>query len=85
MKDYPGSHVVLRGNNLLEDDSKIAANFAAYFSKAQNSSNVAVIYTQVKNVNKIAGQKGSFVKYKNKKTIFVTPNKDLITRYEKRN
>lgn len=84
VKDYPGSHVVLRGNNLLEDDFKIAANFAAYFSKAQNSSNVAVIYTQVKNVNKIAGQKGSFVKYKNEKTIFVTPNKDLITRYEKK-
>ena len=85
VKDYPGSHIILRGNNLLLEDFKIAANFAAYFSKAQNSSNVAVIYTQVKNVNKIAGQKGSFVKYKNEKTIFVTPNKDLITRYEKRN
>jgi len=85
VKDYPGSHVILRGSNLLEDDFKIAANFAAYFSKAQNSSNVAVIYTQVKNVSKLAGQKGSFVKYKNEKTIFVTPNKDLIARYEKRN
>lgn len=85
VKDYPGSHVILRGNNLSKEDFKIAANFASYFSKAKNSSNVAVIYTQVKNVSKIAGLKGSFVKYKNEKTIFVTPNEDLINSYEKRN
>ena len=56
----------------------IAAMLAAFYSKAQNSSNVAVDYTKVKNVHKPNGAKPGMVIYVNYNTLFVTPNIDIV-------
>ena len=55
-----------------------AAMLAAFYSKAQNSSNVAVDYTKVKNVHKPNGAKPGMVIYVNYNTLFVTPNIDIV-------
>lgn len=75
VKDYPGSHVIFRGN--LDNDAIIlAATIASYYSKAQGR--VSVDYTQVKYVKKVKGQPGSFVRYTNQKSITVTGDLDYI-------
>ena len=49
------------------------AVLASYFSKARESSNVAVDYTLVKNIRKPNGAKPGFVVYDPYKTEFATP------------
>ncbi|RCW70771.1 Rqc2 family fibronectin-binding protein [Saliterribacillus persicus] len=77
-KDIPGSHVVIKSNDPSEETLIEAANLAAFYSKSKNSSTVPVDYTQIKHVKKPSGAKPGFVTYDNQKTIFVTPDKNLI-------
>lgn len=79
-KDIPGSHTVIITENKIPGDNTImqAAMLAAFYSKAQNSSNVAVDYTKVKNVHKPNGAKPGMVIYVNYNTLFVTPNIDIV-------
>ncbi|MBM7586774.1 putative ribosome quality control (RQC) complex YloA/Tae2 family protein [Bacillus pakistanensis] len=77
-KDIPGSHVVIRSENPSETTIKEAANIAAYFSKAKESSSVPVDYTIVKQVKKPKGAKPGFVIYEGQQTIYVTPSLDLV-------
>lgn len=78
VKDIPGSHTILRTNNLTDEVIRLSAQIAAYYSKARQSSNVAVDYTLVKYIKKVPKTKGSFVTYTNQKTVFVTPDIDYI-------
>ncbi|MGI6426723.1 MAG: Rqc2 family fibronectin-binding protein [Natronincolaceae bacterium] len=73
VKDMPGSHVVLRQGNKTPGDLSIleAAALAAYYSKARNSTKVAVDYTQRKNVKKQHGAKPGMVIYDNYSTVLV--------------
>ncbi|MDI9475823.1 MAG: NFACT RNA binding domain-containing protein [Natronincolaceae bacterium] len=73
IKDMPGSHVVLRQGNKTPGDLSIleAAALAAYYSKARNSTKVAVDYTQRKNVKKQHGAKPGMVIYDNYSTVLV--------------
>ena len=80
-KEIPGSHVIIRTNGkdtvpaaTLEE----AANLAAYYSKAKNSSMVPVDYTQKKNVKKPNGAKPGMVIYLTNKTIFITPDEQRV-------
>lgn len=82
-KDIPGSHVVIRSNNPTESTIMEAANLAAYYSKAQNSSSVPVDYTKIRYVKKPKGAKPGFVIYENQKTVYVTPNEDLVIKMKK--
>ena len=79
-KGIPGSHVILKleGKEASDEDIEIAALLAAFHSKGKNSANLPVDYTQVKNVKKIKGAKPGLVTYDNYKTIFVTPDKEVI-------
>ncbi|WP_261132733.1 NFACT family protein [Bacillus sp. Marseille-Q3570] len=77
-KDIPGSHVVIRSNNPDETTLQQAANIAAYFSKAKHSGSVPVDYTFIKHVKKPSGAKPGFVTYDHQKTIYVTPDEDLV-------
>jgi len=77
-KDIPGSHVVIKSNNPSEQTLQEAAQIAAYYSKAQQSSSVPVDYTEVRHVRKPTGAKPGFVIYDHQKTLFVTPEKDMI-------
>lgn len=81
-KDIPGSHVILKINSSKDvDETSIheAAILAAYYSKARNSSNVAVDFTQRRNVKKPSGAKPGMVIYEKNKTLFVNPSQELIT------
>ena len=76
VKDYPGSHVLVKTSELNEDIIRYAANLAACYSKAKDSSSVPVNYTMIKNVKKIPGGKIGKVILKTYKTIYIDPDKD---------
>ena len=75
-----GSHVICEtsGNQISDGAIHDCAVIAAYFSKARESSNVAVDYTLVKNVRKPNGAKLGFVVYDPYKTEFATPTIDEV-------
>ena len=77
-KDIPGSHVVIRSKEPSEETILEAAQMAAYFSKARNSSSVPVDFTKVRHVKKPAGAKPGFVIYEQQQTVYVTPDEDMI-------
>ena len=78
-KDIPGSHVVITGNLHPSDDVKtVAAELAAYFSKARLSNLVQVDMIEVKKLNKPTGGKPGFVTYTGQKTLRVTPDEAKI-------
>lgn len=73
-KNIPGSHVIIKAfGNIPTKTLEEAANLAAYYSKSQNSSNVPVDYTEVKNVKKPNGAKPGMVIYSTNQTIYITP------------
>lgn len=75
-----GSHVIIKLNGNTVDDKTIfeAAMLAAYYSKGRLSSNVAVDYTERKNVKKPSGAKPGMVIYETNKTMYVTPETSEI-------
>ncbi|BBE30116.1 hypothetical protein OSSY52_02570 [Tepiditoga spiralis] len=76
----PGSHTIIKsaGKEVPLKVIEYAASLAATFSRAKLSSNVAVDYTQRKNVWKPGGAKPGMVLYKNYKTIITNPILKLI-------
>lgn len=74
-KDIPGSHVIVRlqGAEIDDDTLETAAQIAAYFSKAKDSSTVPVDYVLQRYVKKPSGAKPGFVIFTHQKTIYVTP------------
>ncbi len=83
VKDIPGSHVVVKGKNIPAQTLQEAAALAAYYSKGSESSNVPVDYTRIKYVRKPRGAKPGMVIYDHHKTIYVTPEKDLVNNLKK--
>ncbi|QLK85823.1 NFACT family protein [Staphylococcus sp. 17KM0847] len=77
-KDFPGSHVVILNDTPSEQTIDEAAMIAAYFSKAGQSGQIPVDYTQIRNVHKPSGAKPGFVTYDNQKTRYATPDYDKI-------
>lgn len=77
-KNIPGSHVIIESDYPSDETLNEAAQLAAYFSKYQHSANVPVDYIQVKHIRKPNGSKPGFVVYEGQKTLYVTPNKELI-------
>lgn len=78
-----GSHVIVSTNQIDEQLIRHAANLAAFHSKSQRSSSVAVDYTEVKNIKKIPGELGSLVTYSKQKTIYIDPDPDMIDTLKK--
>jgi predicted ribosome quality control (RQC) complex YloA/Tae2 family protein len=77
-KDIPGSHVVIRSHTFSDQTLLEAAQLAAYYSQAKDSSQVPVDYTLIKHVHKPNGSKPGFVIYVNQKTLYVTPDEPFI-------
>ncbi|USS92720.1 NFACT family protein [Fructilactobacillus ixorae] len=73
-----GSHVIIRSFNPSDQTILEAANLAAYFSKARDSANVPVDYAPVKRVKKPNGGKPGLVHYTGQKTVYVTPDPQLV-------
>lgn len=84
-KDIPGSHVIIRknSNEIPEQTLYEAALLSAFNSKARMSSNVAVDYTEKKNVKKPNGAKPGMVIYENNNTLYVTPSEKEISKIKK--
>ncbi|ELX9421708.1 Rqc2 family fibronectin-binding protein [Staphylococcus pseudintermedius] len=79
-KDIPGSHVVILNDVPSDKTIEEAAMIAAYFSKAGQSGQIPVDYTTIRNVHKPSGSKPGFVTYDNQKTLYATPDYDMIRR-----
>lgn len=79
---FPGSHVVVIGNGdiLPELTCRQAAVIAASNSSARESSQVAVDYTEIRQLKKPAGSKPGKVIYHTYNTMWVTPDKELCER-----
>ena len=82
-KDIPGSHVIIHSQDPDEDTILEAASIAAYFSKARESASVPVDFTEVRQVKKPSGAKPGFVIYFEQKTVYVTPDEDLVLKLKK--
>ena len=82
VKNLPGSHVILRSDNINERDVEIAAYLAARNSSLSKEKKIDVDYTQKKNVNKAKGAKPGMVYYEDFKTISVDTNSDIKNEYE---
>lgn len=75
-KQIHGSHTVIKlgiDKDVPKTTMMEAAKLAAYYSKARESSQVPVDYTQVKNVKKPNGAKPGMVIYDNYNTVYVHP------------
>ncbi|KRM96289.1 fibronectin-binding protein [Liquorilactobacillus aquaticus DSM 21051] len=77
-KNIPGSHVIVYSNDPSQQTLLEAANLAAYFSKSRTSATVPVDYVQVKKIRKPNGARPGFVIYEGQKTLFVTPQRQLV-------
>lgn len=81
VKDLPGSHVIIRSQGqgeIPEAALREAAQLAAYFSQARHSGQVPVDYTLRKHVRKPRGAKPGMVIYDQQKTLYVTPDENII-------
>ncbi|NLX03026.1 MAG: fibronectin/fibrinogen-binding protein [Syntrophomonadaceae bacterium] len=85
-KDIPGTHVIIKLppsltsiNDVPDKSLEEAANLAAHFSKAQESSKVPVDYTFRANVRKPGGARPGMVIYDNYWTIMADPHEARIS------
>ena len=77
-QEISGSHVLLRldaGAAPSDDTLQLAASFAAYFSRARQSEQVPVVYTEPKNVYKPKGALPGMVIYKQERVLWGQPDR----------
>ena len=77
-KDIPGSHIIMKAVEPSQEDILLAAELAAYFSKARTGSNVPVDCVERRYVKKPAGSKPGFVIFTNQKTYYTTPDEQAL-------
>lgn len=75
-----GSHVILCAQGREPDGASMteAAVLAAYFSQGREGGQVAVDYTQVRNVKKPNGARPGMVVYDPYQTAYVTPSEEMV-------
>lgn len=78
VKDYHGAYVILKTDEATEEQIRLCAQLAAWFSKGRNSSSVPVDYTQVSQLRKVPGAKVGFITMKRYRTIFIDPDAQKI-------
>lgn len=85
VKNIPGSHTILVTDGQEPGDQSLseAAMLAALHSKAAQSAQVPVDYTQVRNVHKPQGAKPGMVIYDHYQTIYVNPDEKMIEKLKK--
>lgn len=79
-QEIPGSHVLLRlkpGSDPDAADLAFAADLAAFHSRARQSEQVPVIYTEPKNVYKPKGAKPGMTIYKHERVLWGQPQRIL--------
>jgi len=85
VKNIPGSHTILFTDGAEPSELAMtqAATLAATYSKARDSKNVPVDFTQVRNVKKPSGARPGMVIYEKNRTAYVDPNEALAERLRK--
>lgn len=86
VKELAGSHVIIRKHINAEippETLNEAAVLAAYYSRGRMSENIAIDYTEAKNVCKPKKAKPGLVYYNNYQTIYVTPDKNIVEKLRK--
>ena len=80
--NIPGSHVIVVTNGEKVPDRTVeeAAVIAAYHSKAQDSVQVPVDYTEIRNVHKPNGAKPGMVIFENYQTAYIKPDRETVER-----
>ncbi|PSO62252.1 MAG: hypothetical protein BRC38_16325 [Cyanobacteria bacterium QH_6_48_35] len=84
-QEIPGSHVLLRlqpGAVPEEADLQFVANLAAYYSRARQSDQVPVVYTEPKYVSKPKGAKPGMVIYEQERVLWGRPQEASSYRME---
>ncbi|CAN5761539.1 NFACT RNA binding domain-containing protein [soil metagenome] len=79
-QEIPGSHVLLRldaGTVPGDETLQLAASLAAYYSRARQSDQVPVVYTEPKNVYKPKGALPGMVIYKHERVLWGQPQRAL--------
>lgn len=79
-QDIAGSHVIIRTEGRQPGEQTLfeAAQLAAFHSKGRSGSGVPVDYVAVKFVKKPAGAKPGMVIFTNNRTLYVTPDENLV-------
>ena len=78
VKDMHGAHVVITTSHPNEEEIRLCAQLAAYYSKTRESSSIPVNYTLVKNLKKIPGSKTGMVSMKEYNTIYIDINEKML-------
>ena len=78
VKDYHGSHVLLKSEDFTEPQIRLCAMLAAYYSKGKDSSSVPVDYCLISQIKKVPGSKIGFVTMKSNKTIYIDPDEKYL-------
>ena len=82
VKDVPGSHVILRSDNINDEDINIASYLAAVNSSISSDNKINIDYTEKKNVKKAKGAKPGMVYYENFSTITIDTNLKVSDKYK---
>jgi predicted ribosome quality control (RQC) complex YloA/Tae2 family protein len=80
-KEVPGSHVIIKtnGKELSDTAYEEAAELAAFYSKANESTKVAVDYTLRKHIKKPQGSVPGYVIYHTNYSMYVTPSNERVS------
>ncbi|MBQ7223114.1 MAG: NFACT family protein [Erysipelotrichaceae bacterium] len=78
VKDVHGAHVIINKETPDEQDIRVCAQLAAWFSKARQSGSIPVDYTLIRNLKKIPGSKIGKVIMKDYKTIYIDIDEALM-------
>ncbi len=78
-KDMPGSHVIIKKEGEIPQDTLLAAaQLAAYYSRGRQSGSVPIDYTLRKYVKKPGGSPAGFAIYTNQRTLYITVSESDI-------
>jgi len=81
VKDLHGAHVVITTSHPSEEEIRLCAQLAAWYSKARESSSIPVNYTLIKRIKKIPGSKMGLVSMSEYNTIYIDINEKYLRNF----
>ncbi|MBQ3385197.1 MAG: NFACT family protein [Erysipelotrichaceae bacterium] len=81
VKDIHGAHVVITTSHPTEEEIRLCAQLAAWYSKARESSSIPVNYTLIKHIKKIPGSKLGLVSMSEYNTIYIDINEEYLRNF----
>ena len=81
VKDLHGAHVVITTSHPSEEEIRLCAQLAAYYSRARESSSIPVNYTLIKHIKKIPGSKTGLVSMSEYNTIYIDIDENYLKQF----